>query len=125
MKFVRSFLLSIGITGACCLAFLAAAALVVAKSGTLPRDALPLVCTVMGCAAVFIGALLPAIAAREKGLYLGLAAGGLLAASVAVVSYFLYGLPFVVGSIGKGAAFLLSGAIGGVLGANRKNKVKF
>lgn len=125
MKFVRSIILSAGITAGASFLFLALAALIVAKSGTLPRGMLPLVATAIACAAVFIGSLLPAMAARENGLYLGLATGILLAGVIALASYFYYGLPFTVGSVGKGAALLLGGAVGGILGANRKSRVKF
>lgn len=126
MKFMRSIILSACITAGTCLLFLALAAFIIAKAGVLPRGALSLVTTGIACAATFTGGLIPAMAAREKGLYLGLAVGALLVVLIASASYFFYNLPpFTMGSVGKGASLLLSGAIGGILGANRKSKVKF
>ena len=69
--------------------------------------------------------LAAALAAKEKGLYLGLASGALLAVCISVASYFMAGEVFAISGAGKIAALLASGAIGGVLGANRKAKVKF
>ncbi len=125
MKFVRAILLSAGVIGGSSLLLLALISFVVAKSGTLPQAALPLVTTVAACIAVFLGGLAAALAAKEKGLYLGLAAGALLAVCIGLVSYFTSGEVLTVSGIGKAAALLVSGAIGGILGANRKQKVKF
>lgn len=125
MKFVRAILLSVGVVGGSSLLLLSLISLVVAKAGVLPQAALPLVTTAAGCAAVFLGGLISALAAKEKGLYLGLASGAFLAACVGLATYFSGGDIFAVSGIGKAAAFLVSGAIGGILGANRKQKVKF
>lgn len=125
MKFIRALLLSAGVVGGSSLLLLSLIALIVSKAGALPQDTLPLITTAAGCAAVFLGGLAAALAAKEKGLYLGLAAGAILAACIALVSYFSTGGAFTPGGIGKAAAFLASGSIGGILGANRKQKVKF
>ena len=124
MKFVRAILFSAGVVGGSCLLLLALMAFIVSKAGVLPQAALPLVTTAAACAAVFLGGLAAALAAKEKGLYLGLAAGALLAVCMWLVSYFSTGGLFTVSGIGKAAALLTSGAIGGILGANRKQKVK-
>lgn len=125
MKFVRAILLSAGVIGGSSLLLLALISFIVAKAGTLPQATLPLITTVAACLSVFLGGLLSALAAKEKGLYLGLAAGALLAACIGLVSYFSGSEVLAVSSIGKAAALLVSGAIGGILGANRKQKVKF
>lgn len=125
MKFVRAILLSAGVMGGSCLILLALISFIVSKAGVLPDTSLPLITTAAACAAVFLGGLVAALAAKEKGLYLGLAAGALLAACIAMVSWFLTGETFTVSGIGKAAALLVSGAIGGILGANRKQRVKF
>ncbi len=125
MKFVRALLLSAGVIGGSCLLFLALSSFIVAKAGVLPQAALPLLTTAIGCGAVFLGGLASALFAKEKGLYLGLAGGVLLLACMGLAAYFTGGGVFTVSGIGKGAALLVSGAIGGILGANRKQKVKF
>lgn len=125
MKFIRAILLSAGVIGGSGLMLLAVTALVITKTGALPQGSLPLITTAVACAAVFLGGLAAALAAREKGLYLGLAAGALLAVCIGAASYFAAGEMFAISGAGKIAALLASGAIGGILGANRKEKVKF
>jgi len=125
MKFVRAILLSAGVIGGSSLLLLALLAFVVVKAGVLPQASLPLVTTAAACIAVFLGGLIAALAAKEKGLYLGLLAGALLATCIGLVSYFISGEVLTISGIGKAAALLVSGAIGGILGANRKQKVKF
>ncbi|MEH2934653.1 TIGR04086 family membrane protein [Acutalibacter sp. JLR.KK004] len=125
MKFIRSILLSAGAIGGSSLVLLAIIAFIIARAGVLPQGSLPLITTAAACAAAFLGGLAAALAAKEKGLYLGLASGALLAVCISVASYFMAGEVFAISGAGKIAALLASGAIGGVLGANRKAKVKF
>lgn len=126
MKFFRALLLSGAVIGGGALLLLSATALVVAKAGALPRGSLSVLTTAIGCGAVFLGGFAAALAVREKGLFLGLGAGLILALCMGLSSFLFYQqMEYGVGSIGKVAALLLSGGIGGILGANRKNKVKF
>ena len=126
MKIFRAIILSAAVIGGSALIMLSIAALATAKAGALPRGALPFLTTAIGCGAVFLGAFLAALAIREKGLVLGVAAGALLAACMGLASFLLYRqTEYGAAAAGKLAALLLSGAIGGILGANRKSKVKF
>ncbi len=126
MKFFRALLLSAVTIGGSTLLLLSATAFIVAKAGALPRGPLPILTTTIGCGAVFLGGFLAALAIREKGLFLGLGAALLLALCMGLISFFFYQqMEYGVGSVGKISALLFSGAIGGILGANRKNKVKF
>lgn len=125
MKWVKACILSALITIGVSLLLLAVIAFFVCRSGSLPRNSLVLITTLAGCAAVFLGGFLSSLSVREKGLLLGLSGGVLLIACAALVSVCLYGVIPEPASAGKAAAVLLSGAIGGILGANRKQKVKF
>lgn len=125
MKFVRAIVLSAVVIGGSSLLLLALIAFLVTKAGSLPLTTLPLITTVAACIPVFLGGLISALAAREKGIYLGLAAGALMAVAIGLAAYFTGCEVLTAAGIGKAAALLVSGAIGGILGANRKQKVKF
>ncbi len=125
MKWVRALILSTAITAGAGLGLLSAIAFFVCRSESLPRGSVTVVTTLAACAAVFLGGLLSSISAREKGLLLGIGAGAVFLVCAGLVSVLAFRIEPVPGSVGKIAAILISGAIGGVLGANRKSKVKF
>lgn len=125
MKKVKAVLLSVGVTVIAGAALFALTALILGKTGNLPRSLLPVLTTVEGCFAVFLGGLAGSMYAREKGLLFGVIAGAVCAAVIVPVSLLAFQSPFTISSAGKLAALLLSGSIGGILGVNRKSKVKF
>ena len=125
MKWIRALILSAAVTAAASLALLSGIAFFVCRSGTLPRGSLTIITTLAACAAVFLGGLISALSAKEKGLLLGLGAGAVFLLCAGAVSVLAFQIELGMESAGKIAAVLLSGAIGGVLGANRKSKVKF
>lgn len=125
MKKVKALLLSAGVMTAVSALLLALLALIVSKMGSLPRGLLPVLTTVAGSAAVFLGGFTASLYAREKGILLGIASGSIFAICLAAVTLLLFQGELGLSSIGKLAAILLSGSIGGILGVNRKNKVKF
>lgn len=125
MKKIRAVLISAGVMTVVSLLLLALISLAVAKSGSLPRGILPIITTAAACIAVFLGGFFSSLSAREKGILFGILSGLLFALCAALVSVFLYQNDFTIGSAGKLAALLISGSIGGILGVNRKNKVKF
>ncbi|WP_322171018.1 TIGR04086 family membrane protein [Acutalibacter caecimuris] len=125
MKWVKALILSSVLTAAVSMLLLSVAAFVVCRSGSLPRGALPLITTLIACGAVFLSGFFTALSMREKGLLLGLAAGLVFLLCAGLVTFLLFQGQPGPASAGKGAAVLLSGAIGGILGANRKQKVKF
>lgn len=125
MKIVKALLLSIAISAVICAILLSAMALVVTKSGTLPTELLPVLVTVISCIAVFAGSVIASAATKEKGIVLGVLSGSVFALITALVSVLVFKNDFNIGSAGKLFALLLSGAIGGILGANKKSKVKF
>lgn len=125
MKWIKAMALSAVITLFAAMFLLSIAAFVVCRSGALPRSSLPLITTLTACAAVFLGGFLAALSLREKGLFLGLGAGMLFLLCAGLATVLVFQTELVPASAGKAAAVLLSGAIGGILGANRKRKVKF
>ena len=127
MKWVKALALSAIITAGASMLLLSVIAFIVCRSGSLPRGSLSLITTLAACAAVFLGGFFCAASIRERGLLLGLGAGAMLLLC-AVISGLISGVDFSQfgpAGAGKAAAVLLSGCIGGVLGANRKRKVRF
>lgn len=104
---------------------LAITALILGKTGNLPRAAIPIMMTVFGCITAFAGGFLASAALKEKGLLFGFLAALILLAVILLVTFLVFQENLTVASAGKGAAILLSGAIGGILGVNRKSRVKF
>lgn len=125
MKWIRALILSAAVTAGASLVLLSAIAFFVCRSGSLPRGSLSLITTLAACAAVFLGGLLSTLSVRERGLLLGLGAGAAFLVCAGIVSVLVFNVELGPSSAGKIAAVLISGAIGGVLGANRKSKVKF
>ena len=76
MKYVRILLVAILTMSAASILLLLLAALVLAKTGSLYKAFLPVIATVIGCAAVLLGALASAAAAGEKGWIVGLLCAG-------------------------------------------------
>lgn len=125
MKQIKAILLSVGITALVSAAFLALIALITAKTGSLPKSSLSILTTGAGCVAVCTGSFFASLYRKEKGIILGLICGACFLLCVGCVSIFALQVSPGIGSLGKSAAVLLSGSIGGILGVNRKSKVKF
>ncbi len=125
MKQIKAVLLSIGVTALVSAAFLALIALITAKTGSLPKSSLSVLTTGAGCIAVCVGSFLASLYAKEKGILLGLICGTCFLLCVGCVSVFALQASLGIGSLGKAAAVLLSGSIGGIFGVNRKSRVKF
>jgi len=125
MKKLKAILLSAGIMTMVSAALLALTALILGKMGALPRGAVPIITTVIGCIAVFLGSFFSSLYAREKGIVFGVASGLMCSLCIALISVLVFQNDFNIASAGKCAALLLSGSIGGILGVNRKSKVKF
>lgn len=125
MKKWKAILLSIGIIAIASAVLLAVSALILGKMKTLPKGAVPILTTVLGSLAVFLGGFAASCYAKEKGVLLGAASGLIFSLCIALISVLLFKNDFTLASVGKFAAILLSGSIGGILGVNRKSKVKF
>lgn len=125
MKKGKAILLSVGVMVITSAVLLVLLALIFGKVKALPRGIIPIITTVIGCLSVFLGGLISAAYVREKGLIFGIISGLIFSFCIALVSVLLLQNDFSIASIGKFAAILLSGSIGGILGVNRKDRVKF
>lgn len=126
MKKVKGMLLSVVVATVISGALLAVMAAILASAGTLPKGPiLTVAVTAIVCVGVFLGGLIAALFAGEKGILLGGGIGLLFACLVAVVSLMTAGVEISIGGGARLAAIIFSGCIGGILGVNRDRKVKF
>lgn len=125
MKKLKAMLLSLGIMTVVSAALLALAALVLGKMETLPKGAVPVVTTVIGCAAVFLGAFFASLYLKEKGIVNGLVSAFLFSAVLLMISFFAFEAELGISGAAKFIAVFISGILGGILGVNRKSRVKF
>lgn len=98
---------------------------IVTKSGSLPEQTRTLITALIGSAACFVGGLFVSLCMKEKGILYGLACAVIYAGIVCLISVTLYCNPFTAPGIVRIIAFVISGSIGGILGVNRKKKVRF
>ena len=107
-------------------ALLCAGALVIDKTGWLPQGAvLEVAVTAILCTAAFLGGLLGALFAREKGALVGGACGLIQVAALTLGTWALQGTAVTLGGAARLGGVLLGGCLGGILGVNRKTRVKF
>lgn len=126
MKKIKGFLLSVGVTAAASLVIFGIAALVIAKTGNLPQQPLlAVLVTLFSCCTVFLGGLAASLFTKEKGALIGGACGLFFACCILACSVGVVGISFGVGGIARLVAIILSGCTGGILGVNRKGRVKF
>ena len=90
MKWIKAMALSAVVTLFAAMLLLSAAGFVICRSGALPRSSLSLITTLIACAAVFLGGLLPGLSLREKGLFLGLGAGALFLVCAGLVTVLVF-----------------------------------
>lgn len=121
----KALLLSATIVFGASAILLALSAFILERMSTLPKEHSVILTTLIGSVAIFTAGFLTALHQKEKGLLYGLFGALLLTACTAGISALLFQVEFTVSSIGKAAAYFLSGSIGGILGVNRKRKVKF
>ncbi len=125
MKKVRAGILSLGVMITSNGLLLLIASAIVSKTGSLPQASLALITTGVSCCSIFLGSFFSSLYLREKGILIGLLSGGLFLTVTGLAAFFLFQNGFTIGGIGKGVAILISGSLGGILGVNRKSKVKF
>ena len=126
MRMAKGVLLSLATAAALGGALLAAMALACAKMGAVPRGpALALCATLASSSAVFAGGLAGALYTGKKGILLGAGCGLIWAVAIAVPGVILAASPVTPSGIGRLLALILAGCVGGVLGVNKKQRVKF
>lgn len=125
MKKIKAAILSAGLMLFISVLLLAILSFIFAKTSSLPKASLTVLTTVAASIAVFLGSLFSTLYLREKGILFGILSGLLFALCAGLVSFLVFQNDFIAAGAGKAAAVLISGALGGVLGVNRKSKVKF
>lgn len=126
MKKMKAILISVLFSTLLSLLLLSAAAFVVSKTA-LPQDGmLQVITTLLCCCCILAGGYAASLFIREKGILCGLLTAGIFIVLLAAVSAILQMTPFVTAAgMLKICAILISGMLGGILGANRREKVKF
>lgn len=125
MKKIKAFVISFGVVVCACVILLALSSAIIEKMAVLPAETATLITTVIACVAVFLGGLISSAYSKERGVVLGLVTGVVFCICAALVSTLLFHNNFNTAGAAKFAAVLISGAIGGILGVNRKTRVKF
>ncbi|WP_099205774.1 TIGR04086 family membrane protein [Scatolibacter rhodanostii] len=125
MKKLRTILVSVAIMSVISLCLLFIVAVILAKAGTLAGDFVNLLTTIIACASAFLGAFFVSTRVKEQGAFYGLSAAAVFSLIMILVSLLVYHNSMSFASVWKIAAILLSGSLGGILGVNRKSKVKF
>lgn len=126
MNKIKAVMISVCISLVISFILLTISALVVTKTALLRGGALQVVTTLLCCLSVLAGGYFSALLIREKGIIFGFVTAVVFILVISGISFALQSPPGLgVAMIGKMCAVLLSGAIGGILGANRRGKVKF
>lgn len=123
-KLIRAIILSVMSALASTLILLIAAAWVIGNMEHLPTM-MPLAVTLIGCISAFLGGLLCSLLQKERGILNGIWVALVYSLIVLGVSIALFQQEWGMTSLTKLAAFFISSVIGGILGVNRKSKVKF
>ena len=124
-KRARGIIISTLLTIIIAAGLLALLAFILGKMGTLPKQAIPVLTIIVSCAAVFLGALFASMMLKEKGIVNGLLIAFFFSAILYCIAFFTYEVEFGLSGLTKLAAIFISGILGGILGVNRKSKVKF
>lgn len=125
MKRVKVLAVAFGLMLIISFLLFAVVSFVITKSGSLPDQTLTLITALIGSVACFAGGLFVSLCMKEKGILYGLACAVIYAGVICLVSVVLYCNPFTAAGIVRIVAMIISGSIGGILGVNRKKKVKF
>lgn len=100
-------------------------AVIFGQMDSLPKAMLPMITTIVGCCSVFLGGFIGSAIRKEKGVLNGAMISLIYIGIQMAISLVWYQAVFGVAMLTKIVAFLLSGILGGIVGVNRKSKVKF
>lgn len=125
MKKIKSILLAVLTMTCTALVLLFLASVIIAKVGTLPDRFAAVLGVLIACLSAFLGAWLLTSRVREQGLLYGFCSAAVFAFLLLMVSLLIYHNSIGFSTFWKLCAILLGGSLGGILGVNRKSKVKF
>ena len=98
-------------------------AFIISKAGLPSIPILTVSITLLCCLSVFCGGYVAALLAKERGIFFGFLTGAAFLGILLAASLIVFPNGFAMVGIGKAIAVLLSGAIGGIVGANKKEKI--
>lgn len=122
---IRATILSTLAAATIAVLLLMAISFLLSKTGVLPKNVLPITTTVIASVAVFCGGLVSSFYLKEKGILNGLIVAAVFSIVLFCISAFVYQVEFGGAGLTKFAAIFLSGILGGIVGVNRKSRVKF
>ena len=125
MKKLKSFIISFISSVAIIAILISVTAVIISQIQILPREILPVITTAIGCIGIFLGTFIGSVYLKEKGMLIGAVNSIIIIAIVALISYVILDSPISIGSVGKMLAWFFSGTLGGILGVNKKSKIKF
>lgn len=125
MKYVRWILITVLMNLLFASIFTLLYAFVIKQTGNLLRDWTSLSITILVSLSELLAAFITSAKIGKKGLLMGLSSAAIMDAVIALTACLILHQPFGLARIWKMAAILLAGAIGGVLGVNRKQKLQF
>ena len=121
---VKSIVLGTAIGGVVCILCLVLFALLFVISKRIPQTMIQPLILVACAVGAFIGGYITVRIIRTKGLLFGILSGLLLFAIVCLVSVIAIRTPFSTYALIKGIIMMLMGAIGGIIGVNKRSKRK-
>ena len=121
---IKGTLIGAGISAAICALLLCLSALILNMTSAIPYPALDYIMLAFQAVSVFIGSYIAAAIIKSRGLIIGLITGALIYLVITIL-----GFSSGNGNIGlltliRAAALLLLGAIGGIKGVNKKERIK-
>ncbi|MCQ4022463.1 MULTISPECIES: TIGR04086 family membrane protein [unclassified Ruminococcus] len=106
----------------CILLFLITA-FALTKAGYIPDNIISTLTTVLSGASCFVGGFIAGRLVKKSGIFIGAATGVILLLLQLIISLISGGFSLSIMIIIKAAALILSGAIGGIFGVNKKEKL--
>lgn len=125
MKKVKAILFSLALSYICSFLLVALAAFIVSKTGALPMQSLSVITTLLCCASVMAGGYLVSVILKERGILYGTVTALIYVLVLAVVTLCISKSAPDLSAASKVIAIIISGAIGGILAVNRKEKLRF
>lgn len=101
------------------------ASFIITKMGILPQSSLPIITTLISCLVVFLSGFISSLYMKEKGILFGLISASIYSLIIILCTLVLSENILGVSAIGRIVAIFISGAMGGIIGVNRKSKIKF
>lgn len=94
-----------------------------AKTGFISENVISVLTLMISCLGVFFGSFIGARISKEKGLLIGMFVGLFMFIILLVVSFLIIREPISKLSLTKSLIMIITGAIGGIIGVNKRTKI--